>query len=69
MSSVYACSRNDIASNLAVFVAAALVWATQSMWPDLVVGLCLSMLLLRSASGVIRSAVAELKLGEPHPAG
>ena len=61
MSSVWACSRNDIASNVAVFVAAGLVWATASPWPDLVVGLCLAALLLRSAVRVTRGALAQLR--------
>ena len=65
MSSVYECSRNDIVSNLCVFVAAALVWLTGSGWPDLAVGLGLALLLLRSAYTVTRSALAQLRLGEP----
>jgi cation diffusion facilitator family transporter len=61
MSSVWECSRNDIASNLAVFVAAGAVWLTQSGWPDLVVGLALACLLLRSAVGVSARALRELR--------
>ena len=34
MSSVWECSRNDIASNIAVFVAAGAVWLTDSGWPS-----------------------------------
>jgi Co/Zn/Cd efflux system component len=49
MSSVWECSRNDIASNLAVFAEAGLVWMTNSGRPDLLVGLALAALLLRSA--------------------
>ena len=61
MSSVWECSRNDIASNVAVFVAASGVWLTASAWPDLLVGLLLALLFLRSAVRVLRSAVTELK--------
>jgi Co/Zn/Cd efflux system component len=61
MSSVWECSRNDIASNLSVFVAAGAVWLTGSGWPDLVVGLGLVWLLLRSSIRVISSAMAELR--------
>lgn len=61
MSSVWECSRNDIASNLAVFVAAGAVWITGAGWPDTVVALGLVWLLLRSALRVIASARAELK--------
>jgi Co/Zn/Cd efflux system component len=60
MSSVWECSRNDIASNLSVFVAAGLVWLTGSGWPDLAVAAALAALLLRSAFRVISSARAEL---------
>lgn len=61
MSSVWECSRNDIASNAAVFIAAGGVWLTRSGWPDVLVGLGLSLLFLRSALRVLRRAVAELR--------
>lgn len=60
MSSVWECSRNDIAANLSVFVAAGAVWFTGSGWPDIAVALGLVWLLLRSAIRVIASARAEL---------
>lgn len=62
MSSVWECSRNDIVGNLAVFVAAGAVWATDTRWPDLVVGLLLSLWLLASSIRVLRSGTAELRL-------
>ena len=61
MRSVWECSRNDIASNLSVFVAAGAVWFTGSGWPDIVVALGLVWLLMRSAIRVIASAMAELR--------
>lgn len=61
MSSVWECSRNDIASNIAVLVAAGGVWLTHSGWPDILIGLALALLFLKSAVKVIRGAVAELK--------
>jgi Co/Zn/Cd efflux system component len=60
MSSVWECSRNDIASNIAVFVAAGAVWITGSGWPDLAIGALLAVLFLRSALRVLRSALGEL---------
>jgi Co/Zn/Cd efflux system component len=60
MSSVWECSRNDIATNLSVFVAAGAVWLTGSGWPDIMVALGLVWLLMRSAIRVISSAMAEL---------
>lgn len=61
MSSVWECSRNDIASNLSVLVAAGGVWLAGSGWPDTVVALGLVCLLMRSAFRVISSAVAEIR--------
>ncbi|QJD30580.1 cation transporter [Methylococcus geothermalis] len=61
MSSVWECSRNDIASNLSVFVAAGAVWFTGSGWPDIVVASCLVLLLMRSALGVMAAAKAEMR--------
>ena len=62
MSSVWECSRNDIAGNVAVFVAAGAVWLTGTRWPDLIVGLLLSAWLLRSSARVLKSGVTELRL-------
>lgn len=61
MSSVWECSRNDIASNLAVFIAALGVWVTGSGWPDIFVAFCLVLLLLRSAMRIISAARRELR--------
>jgi cation diffusion facilitator family transporter len=63
MSSVWECSRNDIASNIAVFVAAGGVWLTRSGWPDLLVGLGLACLFLVSAVRVLRGALAHQPVG------
>jgi Co/Zn/Cd efflux system component len=60
MSSVWECSRNDIVSNISVFVAAGAVWLTNSGWPDILVALALVWFLMRSAVRVISSAMAEL---------
>ena len=60
MSSVWECSRNDIAGNLSVFLAAGLVWLTASGWPDLIVATGLMVLLLRSAVRVVSSARTEI---------
>jgi Co/Zn/Cd efflux system component len=60
MSSVWECSRNDIASNLSVFIAAGAVWLTGTGWPDIAVASGLVLLLMRSAIRVITSARADL---------
>ncbi len=60
MSSVWECSRNDIANNVAVIIASFIVWFTQNGWADILVGLALSIFLLRSSYKVISSAVKEI---------
>lgn len=62
MSSVWECSRNDIASNISVFIAAGAVGMTSSGWPDILVAAGLVWLLMRSSINVISSAMAELRL-------
>jgi Co/Zn/Cd efflux system component len=61
MSSVWLCSRNDIIANVSVLFAAAGVWLTGSGWPDILVGLALAVLFLRSALFVLRGANTELR--------
>lgn len=61
MSSVWECSRNDIASNLSVFIAAGAVWFFESGWADIFVASCLVILLLNSSFRVISSAFKELR--------
>lgn len=61
MSSVFECSRNDIASNLSVFLAAGGVWLFQAGWPDVIVASLLAVLLLMSSARVIRSAFKEIR--------
>lgn len=56
MASVWICSRNDIAANLSVLLAAAGVWMFEAAWPDQLIALGLAALLLRSGFAVLRSA-------------
>ncbi|MGH1505427.1 MAG: cation diffusion facilitator family transporter [Acidimicrobiales bacterium] len=60
MTSTWLCSRNDLIANSAVLVAAALVWRLDSVWPDVVVGVAIAALFLRTAADVIRDARSEL---------
>lgn len=61
MSSVWLCSRNDLIANVSVLLAAAGVWLTHSGWPDILVGLALAALFVRSALFVLREAIMELR--------
>lgn len=56
MRSVWLCSRNDIIANILVLFAAAGVLLTQSQWPDLVVGIGIAFLFLRSSLHVFTDA-------------
>lgn len=67
MSSVWECSRNDIAGNLAVLVAAGAVWLVGSGWPDLLIGSLLALLFLRSALRVFRASFAALRAAPQAP--
>jgi len=58
MRSVWLCSRNDIIANISVLFAAAGVWLTASQWPDLIIGLGIAILFLRSSLHVLRDAAA-----------
>lgn len=60
MRAVWLFSRNDAVGNLAVVVAAGLVYLMNSPWPDLVVAFAVAGLFLHSAWSIIRDARADL---------
>ncbi|MEQ8839651.1 MAG: cation transporter [Acidimicrobiales bacterium] len=60
MTSTWLCSRNDLIANAAVLAAAAAVWQLDSVWPDVIVGVAIAVLFLRTARDVIHDARAEL---------
>ena len=62
MRSVWLCTRNDVIANLAVLVAAAGVFGTGTIWPDVGVAAMLAVLGLSSGRIVIRQARAELSV-------
>ena len=57
--SVWLCSRNDAIGNVAVVVAAGLVWWFNSGIPDLVVAGVMSLLFLNSSQQILRQSFAE----------
>jgi Co/Zn/Cd efflux system component/copper chaperone CopZ len=61
MRAVWLFSRNDAIGNLAVVVAAGLVWLTNTPWPDLIVAFIIAGLFLQSAWSIIRDARGDLK--------
>lgn len=60
MRSVWLCSRNDMINNLGVVIAAALVYATGTLWPDLALAAFICWIETRSAWQIIKSARKEL---------
>ncbi len=67
MRSTWLCSRNDLIANSAVLVAAALVWWLDSIWPDVIVGVGIAVLFLRTAVDVIGEARAHLHEVDDRP--
>ena len=58
--STWLCSRNDLIGNAAVLAAAALVAWSESIWPDVIVGVGIAGLFLRTAALVVRESLTEL---------
>ena len=57
------CSRNDMIGNVGVLIAAGLVWWLESGWPDIIIGLMIALVVIRSAVGIGREAYSGLKSG------
>ncbi|MBC7660779.1 MAG: cation transporter [Chitinophagaceae bacterium] len=62
MRSTWICSRNDIVSNVGVIVASFAVTYTHSKWPDILFGVLIAGVFIRSSLQVIVEANTELKL-------
>lgn len=56
MRSAWVCSRNDLVANGGVLLAAVLVVASGTRWPDVIVGTAIAALFVWSALGVLRDA-------------
>jgi len=54
--SVWICSRNDIVANVSVLLASGAVLLTQSVWPDLIVGVGILIFFYRSGFVILREA-------------
>jgi Co/Zn/Cd efflux system component len=59
--SVWLCTRNDCIANIAVILAGAGVWVSETPWPDIAVAATVAALALSSAVRVIRRALGELR--------
>jgi Co/Zn/Cd efflux system component len=60
MRSVWLCSRNDAIGNVAVMAAAGGVWATGTLWPDVIVGIGIATLAISAGIQVVHRARREL---------
>lgn len=56
MKSAWICSRNDIANNTVVIIAGMLVLYFNSMWPDIIIGLGMSLIVVQSSLQIIRES-------------
>jgi len=61
MSSTWLCSRNDLIANAGVLVAAGATYLLASRWPDILVGVAIAALFLKSAVSVLRDSLAALR--------
>lgn len=61
MKSTWICSRNDIISNTGVIIAAGLVAWTNAKWPDVIVGLIISVLFLKSAWPILVESIKVIR--------
>lgn len=53
-------SANDVIANMGVILGGLLVWLLDSRWPDIVVGLTISAVILRGSTLILRDARKEL---------
>lgn len=60
MKSVWICSRNDILINISVIITAILIYCFNNQWPDIIVGLSLSVILLYSGCHIIMLSIKRL---------
>lgn len=60
MASTFECSRNDVVANVGVIVAGGAVLATGAAWPDVLVGLLITAVFLRSAATTLAASVPGL---------
>ena len=67
MRSTWLCSRNDLLANSSVIIAAGLVALTNTLGPDIIVGLAIAALFLHSACQVIHESIEELRADRSKP--
>ncbi len=53
-------SSNDVIANLGIIIGGLLVWWLDNRWPDIIIGLIISFVILRGARLILRDAKVEL---------
>src|SRR3989338_313782 len=59
--SAWLCSRNDVLGNAAVIAGGFLVLYFGSMWPDIIVGVGIALVVLWSSIGIVRDSIPHIK--------
>ena len=55
--SAWICSRNDIVANIGVIIAGLLVAKFNSMWPDIIIGLIIAFIVIKSSLTIIKESL------------
>lgn len=61
MRSTWICSRNDIIANICVLLAAVLVSYFNSKWPDVIIGVFIAGVFLKSSVSILTESIQEMK--------
>jgi cation diffusion facilitator family transporter len=64
MKSTWICSRNDIIANIGVLIAAVSVSLFESKWPDIVIGLIIAFVFLKSAFHILKDSISENRMAQ-----
>ena len=65
MSSTWLCSRNDLIANVGILVAACLTYLFISKWPDILVGIIIVIIFLKSAYTIMLQSLQSLNMNTP----
>ncbi|PIK14858.1 cation diffusion facilitator family transporter [Halobacteriovorax sp. JY17] len=67
MKSTWICSRNDIIANVGILLAAGLVYLLESKWPDIIIGMIIAGVFLRSAFAILGESLRIFKNAPENP--
>ena len=67
MKSTWICSRNDIIANIGILIAAGLVYLLESKWPDIIIGMIIAGVFLKSAFAILGESLRIFKTNPENP--